>query len=169
MRHSFILNESGLKWGGTRGNNSSPWPNCTSPFITPVLLTIKCCCQVWLQGGSKGIPKLVHSYCKTVLVLENKIWFADEDLCTNMLNIRSFNFRGLHLHYPHEESAWAANLENHFDVLTKESFNKSKQGILSHVGKCLLWLTVRLWSENKASCHFTTISLSKTTGYSKFI
>lgn len=142
MRHSFILNESGLKWGDTRGNNSSPWPNCTSPFITPavksVLVAIKCCCQVWLQGVSKVTPKLVHNYCKTVLVLENEIWDAHEDLCTTMLNIRSPNFRGLHLHYPHEESAWAANWEKPFDVLTKESLNKSKQGILSHVGKCLL-------------------------------
>lgn len=132
MRHSSILNESGLKWGDTRGNNSSPRPNCTSPFITPVLLAIKCCCQVWLQGVPKGTPKLVHSYCKTVLVLKNGIWDADEDLCTTMLNIRSPNFRGLHLHYPHEESSWAVNWENPFDVLTKESLNKSKQGILNH-------------------------------------
>lgn len=128
MRHSSILNESGLKWGDTRGNNSSPRPNCTSPFITPVLLAIKCCCQVWLQGVPKGTPKLVHSYCKTVLVLKNGIWDADEDLCTTMLNIRSPNFRGLHLHYPHEESSWAANRENPFDVLTKESLNKKQAG-----------------------------------------
>lgn len=71
MRHSFILNESGLKWGDTRGNNSSPRPNCTSPFITPtvkpVLLAIKCCCWVWLQGVSKVTPKLVHNCCKKFL------------------------------------------------------------------------------------------------------
>lgn len=148
MRHIFILNESGFKWGETSGNNSAPWPNCTFPFITPtvkpVLLAIKFCYQVWLQGVSKVTPKSVHNYCKTVLVLENEISNADKDLCTIILDIRTPNFRGLHLHDPHKESTGAANWETTFDMFTKESLKHSKQGILNNVGKYLLQLTVRL-------------------------
>lgn len=172
MRHSFILNESGLKWGDTRGNNSFPWPNCTSPFITPTvkpeLLALKCCCQLWLQGVPKVTPKLVHNSCKTVLLLENEIWDAHEDLCTTMLNVRSPNFRGIHLHYPHEESAWAANWETLLMCSPRRASRRASRAssaMGANASSGSLW-----HSEAKLKPHaIPPISLAKTRGHSKFI